>query len=261
MRRLISYAAAAALAASSLLTGASAVQATAVPVDPGPVVKGRPIIGSGQNLPPINDTTYDIGSFPAPQVEAYYTGKAIKQDRQDVATAAWRWVRNWTAANCGRTKADIRACKATVVFDVDETLLNAYTYYLTTDPQFTYDNTTWNEYVDACGYAGIPQTRAIYNKFVSLGVRIALVSAGSKDNKDAMVRCLHTHGIAGWDHYIMRGEAGANLSDGEWKAQQRKHLQEKGLVLVASIGDQVSDMSYGHLLHGFLLPNTMYYLH
>jgi len=51
------------------------------------------------------------------------------------------------------------------------------------------------------------------------------VSAGNKDNKPFMVKCLNEHGIA------------------------------------ASVGDQVSDMSFGHLMHGFLLPNTMYYLH
>ena len=260
MRRFISYATAAAFTAASLAIGASAAQAAAVPVDPGPVAEGRPIIGSGQNLPPLVGSTYNIGSYPAAEVEGYYTSKAIKRDRQDVATAAWRWIRDWTSANCGSTKAEIRACKATVVFDVDETLLNSYTYSIAQNPQFTYNNTTWNAYVAACGYQGIPQTRKLYNKVISLGLHVSLISAASRTNKTPMTACLHTHGIAAWDHYFMRGEQGASLTDGQWKAQQRKHLQEKGLVIVASIGDQVSDMSYGHLLHGFLLPNTMYFI-
>ena len=87
------------------------------------------------------------------------------------------------------------------------------------------------------------------------------MSAGSKGNKPFMVKCLNEHGIAAWDRYIMRGEKGENLSDGEWKATQRKELERKGHRIVASVGDQVSDMSFGHLMHGFLLPNTMYYLH
>jgi hypothetical protein len=29
---------------------------------------------------------------------------------------------------------------------------------------------------------------------------------------------------------------------------------------VASVGDQVSDMAYGRLKFGFLMPNPMYYL-
>jgi len=41
--------------AVALLAGAAAVPASAavVPVDPGPVAAGRPIVGTGQNLPPI----------------------------------------------------------------------------------------------------------------------------------------------------------------------------------------------------------------
>lgn len=53
----------------------------------------------------------------------------------------------------------------------------------------------------------------------------------------------------------------ANLSAGEYNASARKALQRDGYTIVASVGDQVSDMSYGHLKRGFLMPNTMYYLH
>jgi len=108
-----------------LIAGAPMAQGAAFPVDPGPRVDGRPITGSGQNHPPLADETYNVGAYMAPQVEANYTGKAIQQDRADVALAAWRWVRDWVRANCGSTPEAVRACRARVVFDVDETLLNS----------------------------------------------------------------------------------------------------------------------------------------
>jgi hypothetical protein len=37
-------------------------------------------------------------------------------------------------------------------------------------------------------------------------------------------------------------------------------MQREGHRIVASIGDQVSDMSMGHLKSGFLLPNLMYFI-
>ena len=37
-------------------------------------------------------------------------------------------------------------------------------------------------------------------------------------------------------------------------------LEKKGYAIIASIGDQVSDMSWGHLERGFLLPNVMAHL-
>ena len=77
--------------------------AAAFPVNPGPVAAGRVIIGSGQNLPPIAQSTYNVGSYMAPQVEAYYTGQAIQRDRADVTLAAWRFVRDWTRDRCGQS--------------------------------------------------------------------------------------------------------------------------------------------------------------
>lgn len=243
------------------LTTPAVAQAAAFPVNPGPVVAGRTIIGSGQNLPPITESTYNVGPYMAPQVESYYTGKAIQEDRADVALAAWRFVRDWTRERCGTTVSAVRDCKAMVVFDVDETLLNSYSYSVAQDPQFTFNPTTWTEYVDACGYAPIPQTRDLFDRLKGLGVRIALVSSGSSDTRSAMVSCLNAKGISGWERYVMRGDKASDLSAGEYKALSREGLKREGFTIVASIGDQVSDMSYGHLKRGFLMPNTMYYLH
>ena len=245
----------------AVLAPAAVAQAAAFPVNPGPVAAGRTIIGTGQNLPPISDSTYNVGPYMAPQVEAYYTGAQIDRDRADVALAAWRFVRDWTRERCGTTPAAVRECKAMVVFDVDETLLDSYSYSVAQDPQFTFDPTTWTEYVDACSYDPIPQARDLFNRLKALGVRIALVSSGDRDTKPDMVECLHAKGIKGWDRYIMRGDRAPELSGGEYKAIAREKLKRDGFTIVASVGDQVSDMSYGHLKRGFLMPNTMYYLH
>ena len=246
------------LAAS--VAGATTAQAAAFPVNPGPIVDGRKIIGSGQNLPPIEGTTYDAGPYPAPQIEAYYTGKAIEQDRTDVTKAAWQWVKSWTTQHCGTTSDEVRKCKAAVVFDVDETLLNAYSYYLNADPQFTWSVDSWDAYVADCGYAGIAQTRDLYNKVKKLGLRIIIISGAARDTKGDMVPCLKANGISGWNRYILKGQDASSETAAEWKAQQRARVQKDGYEIVASIGDQVSDMSNGHLMRGFLLPNTMYYL-
>jgi len=251
----------AALSVIATFTAPAIAQAAAFPVNPGPVVAGRTIIGTGQNLPPIAETTYNVGSYMAPQVSAYYTGEQISKDRADVTVAAWRFVRDWTREECGTTKALVRACKAMVVFDVDETLLNSYSYSIAQDPQFTFNPTTWTEYVDSCGYSAIPQARDVFDRLRALGVHIALVSSGASDTRTAMVACLNSLGISGWDRYVMRGDKAADLGAAEYKALSRQRLQREGFTIVASIGDQVSDMSYGHLKRGFLMPNTMYYLH
>ena len=260
-RRPLITVATAVLAVGALTGVAPPAHAAAFPVNPGPIVEGRPIVGSGQNLPPIAQSTYNVGDHLAREIKAYYGGRSIDRDRAAVALAAGRWVREWTRANCGRAPREVRACRAAVVFDSDETLLNSYSYGIAQVPQFTFDPTTWDRYVADCGYSDIPQVRALYNRLVRQGLRIALVSAGPEANRSAVTRCLRAEGISGWDILVMRGKENADLSVGEFKAEVRQGLQEKGLRIVASVGDQVSDMAGGHLKRGFLLPNTMYYLH
>jgi hypothetical protein len=59
---------------------------------------------------------------------------------------------------------------------------------------------------------------------------------------------------------MTRTDATASLSSARFKAKARKSLQDDGWTIVASVGDQVSDMAYGRLTYGFLMPNPMYFL-
>ena len=59
---------------------------------------------------------------------------------------------------------------------------------------------------------------------------------------------------------LLRTQAEATLSADVYKSQHRADLQAEGHRIVASIGDQVSDMSKGRLKAGFLLPNLMYFI-
>ena len=259
MHRLARITVAAVFAAATSVAVAASAQAAAFPVNPGPIVDGRKIVGTAQNLPPNEGTTYDAGPYPAPQIEAYYQSKALQQDRSDVTAAAWRWVKDWTITHCGTTYSEVRKCRVAIVFDVDETLLDAYSYYVNADPQFSWSSGTWDAYVAGCGYAGISQTRDLFNKAKKLGLRTFLISGAARDTKSDMVPCLKEHGISGWNRYIMKAD-NSTATAAVWKAQQRARVQSDGYKIVASIGDQVSDMSNGHLMRGFLLPNTMYYL-
>jgi len=63
------------LAVSVVIVAALAApaQAAVVPVDPGPIAAGRPILGTTQNLPPLGSTgTYDAGPGFSDVITAYY---------------------------------------------------------------------------------------------------------------------------------------------------------------------------------------------
>lgn len=254
-RHAITALAVAALAVPSL--GAAAV----VPVDPGPMTRSTPVVGTMQNLPRITGTTYSAGPNMFPTVSAYYGSGQAATDQADVAAAARRWITSWTQANCGSaTVVAIRRCRATVVFDIDDTLLNTYSYAAAQDPVLSFDPVTWDAYVAACGYAPITPTITLLNDLLARGVHVAIVSGGPAAIADSFLSCLRTNGVRGWSSATFRPASANGVPASRWKATQRADIHARGWRIIAAIGDQVSDMSYGHAMRGFLLPNTMTYL-
>lgn len=233
---------------------ASPASAQVVPVDPGSTAAGRPIWGTGQNLPPLTaNAPYFVGPGFATEVEAYYdSGKALRQ-QAEIATAAFDWVKRWIANECG---GNPRSCKATVVFDVDETLLSNYEFYKGKD--FTFDQEGWNAFNESCRSTPIVPVRRLYTRLRTAGIRVVIMTGRAETTRPWTQACLEQHGITGWDRLILRAPDETGLSADAYKSGERAALQRDGYRIVASIGDQVSDMSSGSLRAGFLLPNAMY---
>ena len=258
MRSLLAPVAAAALALSVLASGA---HGGAFPVNPGPVVQGKPIIGSGQNLPPIVDTTWNQGASVFPQVSWYYESTALPRDQSQVVAAARSWVQRRVRRGCdGTTPADLRRCRVAVVFDLDDTLLSTWPYEKAQDPPLSFTVSTWNAFVQACGYEPIPPSIDLLNDLRRQGVYVAIISGGSVADSPYSKACLRTNGVQGWDQATFRAPSAEGMTAAQYKVRVRMALEKKGYAIIASIGDQVSDMSWGHLERGFLLPNVMAHL-
>ena len=241
---------------------APAVQAAVTPVNPGPAAAGKPISWSNMNLPPLDAVhPYDAGEGFAPQIEAYYGSGQVRADQAAVAASALRWTRGWLKSACGGLGPSIvRTCKAMAIFDIDETLLDNYTYYSTTSPVFSFIPATWGPYQASCKATANAAVTALYSRLRALGVRVAVVTGRNATSRDVTTACLKANGATGWTALVMQEPADAKLTAAQYKAQARAALEKQGWRIGPSIGDQVSDMSNGHLAHGFLLPNPMYYI-
>lgn len=242
-----------------------AAQAAVVPVDPGPIASGRPIDGSGVNLPALPTTPstqpYDAGAGFASSIVAYYTEGTLRRDQADVTRAAWAWTRTWLDNLCGGHRPrQVKGCRAMAVFDIDETLLDNYTYYSTQDPAFSFSPATWDPYEDNCGATANSAVTRLYRALKATGMGVALITGRSSSGRAATESCLEKNGVSGWTTLVMKGPQAATLTAAEYKARARKALRTDGWRIGPSIGDQVSDMAGGHLRHGFLLPNPMYYI-
>jgi hypothetical protein len=101
--------------------------------------------------------------------------------------------------------------------------------------------------------------RRLYNSFRRLGVRVAILTGRRDAERADTVTCLQDQGITGWSSLTTMSAADQRPA-AVYKAQVRKRWVRAGARIVASVGDQVSDMSYGWLRYGFLMPNPVYYI-
>jgi predicted secreted acid phosphatase len=225
-----------------------------VPVDPGPIAKGRPIVGTTQNLPSLDSSVpYDAGPGFAPQLRKIYQNGTIRSLQQEVAQDARNTVTQWI-----RKHPDAK--KPAVVFDVDDTMLNNFEEYNSNDPAFSYNPESDKQFTLECKATANVPVRRLYRKFQAAGLRIAVITGRPADQRSATIDCLQKRGFPRWNKLITRTEANSSLTSARFKAKAREALQDDGWTIVASVGDQISDMSYGRMKYGFLMPNPMYYL-
>ena len=81
------------LTTAVMFSGAAIAHAEVVQVDPGKSVSaGKPISGTGQNLPSLGaQRIWNIGASPAEFINSYYSSGAALRDQRDVALAARAW--------------------------------------------------------------------------------------------------------------------------------------------------------------------------
>jgi len=222
---------------------------------------GISIIGTGQNLPSMNfPGDWDIGPEAGKQVIAYQVDSA-QADKAAVAAAAVQWTRSWLKRACPGVKpAAVRNCRAMAVFDVDDTLVDDFVVGLRSQPTFTYDPAVSNQAVATCEAPVNEPVRQAYEIFRSWGVATAIVTGRSQSQQAATMECLGRLGMSDWDSLTFRPSSSTGPA-ADYKKAARAGLVDNGWKIGPSIGDQISDMSYGSLGRGFLLPNVRYYLH
>lgn len=243
-----------------LIAGANVAYADVIAVDPGhKIAASKRIMGTGQNLPTLNATsTWNIGSLPAELVNAYYTNGQALQDQADVAKTARTWSTKWLDRTCGGTdRAAVRACKAAAVFDIDDTLLSSFPTLSANTPAFSFSQGAFTTAAKKCTAPVIQPVKELYVSLKRMGVAMVLLTGRGEALREATAKCLNKAGISGWKAFILRGPDDTE-SASTYKARERRALIAQGWNIGPSVGDQVSDMSYGALGRGFLLPNPMY---
>ena len=159
--------------------------------------------------------------------------------------------------------------KKAIVFDIDDTLLNTYNYEIYSN--FAYNPTSNAAFVTAAAFPATPGMVKLFNWVARAGYRVFMITGRPEAQRDATVQNLKQEGYAGnftTANLFLKNSAappaylpcGSTCTTIQYKSGTRAYIESKGYEIVASVGDQYSDLDGGYDDSRVKLPNPMYYL-
>jgi acid phosphatase len=143
-----------------------------------------------------------------------------------------------------------------VIFDVDDTALSGYEYTKEIGFGFRYD--TWKEYLLKSRQKSVPHMQEFYSFLRNRGISVIFLTGRSEILHDATKLNLARNGFLNYDTLICRDSFENKLPAAKYKEIKRKELAKKGYKIIASIGDQLSDLRGDNTGLKIKLPNYLY---
>jgi acid phosphatase class B len=171
-------------------------------------------------------------------------------------TSHRRGVKLVRIARHGHHAQDRTKRKAAIVFDVDETALSNYSA-IDAD-NFTFGPKSQSEAEDEIGTA-IEPSLELYKLAQRKGIATFFITGRREKVRAHTESNLRREGFTGFTGLVLKPDdfTGSTVS---YKSGARKTIESKGYRIVASVGDQYSDLAGGHEDVAFKLPNPFYFL-
>lgn len=207
------------------------------------------------------------------QVEAYYGG-TVDASGHHHASEDSSWGRDVAKAIAGGQRYLSQRLAhgvhhPAIVLDVDDT--SEVTYGWEVDNQFAYNAASNEAAIDADAFPAITPTLKLAQWASAHGVAVFFLTGRPEHQRAATLTDLVID-----DHYpqpvalFLKADpgttpppylnCGSTCTTDQYKSQTRAHIQSLGYDIVLNVGDQYSDLSYGHEDRAVKLPNPMYFL-
>jgi predicted secreted acid phosphatase len=145
---------------------------------------------------------------------------------------------------------------AAVVFDVDETALSNYKQ--TKEIGFGYYREGWDKYIQEGSADVIPQSKRLYDWLVERDVHVIFITGRQYYSYENTYRNLVEQGYSKFDTLICKAKEELKTPSSEYKKSHRKRFSEKGYKIIATFGDQWSDLEGENTGLKFKFPNYLY---
>ena len=90
------------------------------------------------------------------------------------------------------------------------------------------------------------------------GAAIFFITGRAESQRAATERNLADAAYTGYTRLIMEPDGAHYVSAADFKAPQRRQIEQQGYTIIANIGDQPSDLDGGFSEQTYLLPNPFY---
>ncbi len=165
------------------------------------------------------------------------------------------------------TRGNLNLNTKAVVFDIDDTTLNTYSYEIYSG--FVYNPATNAVFVNSGVFHAVPHMVDLEHFAESRGYRVFFLTGRPETQRAGTIANLTNEGydVQSSKVYLKDYTVDTWLSPCapscttiQYKSLTRAHIESLGYDLVANFGDQFSDLTGGFADQTFKLPNPMYYL-
>jgi hypothetical protein len=155
-----------------------------------------------------------------------------------------------------------------VVLDIDETSLTNWENIRDNNFGFIKGGPCSQQPNMACGFdewihmavaPAIEPTRTFFNAMRARNISVFFITGRRNSQRDATLLNLDHAGFEGWTKLITRPDNDSG-SIVPFKSGERAKIASAGYTIIATIGDQQSDIDGGSAECGFKLPNPFYFV-
>lgn len=188
------------------------------------------------------------------EVKQYHDSGLYQKELTQVIQKAQRFVVAQAKANSHRKVPQ----KLAIVLDIDETSLSNYNFMIQCN--FGCTRKQFHEQTLKADAQTIKPMLALYKEAQLHGIHVFFISGRRQSERQATQENLNKAGFSHWAGLYLRPVHYNQKSVIPFKSHSRKLINQQGYTIIATIGDQYSDLKGGYAEQGFKLPNPYYYL-
>jgi acid phosphatase len=148
--------------------------------------------------------------------------------------------------------------KLALILDIDETSLSYYNAIVKHD--FSYNKKQFDKAIMAANAPAIQPVLNLYQTALKQNVAVFFITGRSEEFQKPTEENLKSAGYQQWTAIYLKPTTYKEASIVPFKSSSRADITKQGYTIIASIGDQHSDLSGGYAEKTFKLPNPYYHI-